>query len=135
MGEISARADCVARAALRLLGVPYAAGGRTLRGLDCVGLVAISFCEGAGIRIPIPVSTPTDPLVVRRELRARTRPIEDDLRRPGDVVLIASRSAGTHLGILTDRGVVHADNAAGCVVLGLAFGDRACGYYRVRGIA
>jgi cell wall-associated NlpC family hydrolase len=60
---------------------------------------------------------------------------------PGDIVLICFRGSSTHLGILTDRSVIHADGSFGKVVehsrndsMFLGCG-RIAAYFRMNGVS
>jgi cell wall-associated NlpC family hydrolase len=59
---------------------------------------------------------------------------------PGDVVLMSFSGSSTHLGILTDRGVIHADGSIGKVVEHsvddsfVLCGGRIVAYFRITGI-
>lgn len=100
----------VVGAARGALGTPAKAQGRLDKvALDCVGLVAHSYAS-AGFDFDVPRDY---------SLRADNRQHIGDVLssfgfaatkagRPGDVVEAAVGGAQHHLGILTDRGIVHA---------------------------
>jgi cell wall-associated NlpC family hydrolase len=59
---------------------------------------------------------------------------------PGDVVLMNFQGSSTHLGILTDRGVIHADGPLGKVVEHsvnesfVIYNGRIVAYFRIKGV-
>ena len=53
---------------------------------------------------------------MRRELKRAFRPINPHRRQPGDLLLMRVGDEQMHLGIMTDRGFVHADARRGKVV-------------------
>ncbi|MBH8580851.1 C40 family peptidase [Bisbaumannia pacifica] len=82
--------------ARQALGTPYRFGGNTPRGLDCSGLVQLSY-RAAGIPVP---RTADD--------QYRRLPAVDEAR-PGDLLFFGDRRKATHVGIYVGRGqMIHA---------------------------
>jgi cell wall-associated NlpC family hydrolase len=99
-----------------LLGIPFRHRGRTRAGLDCAGVVYLARKQAHGIDIDFRVypSRPTSQFVLDKIASYGTRiPIAS--ATPGDVVVLRLGSFSTHLGVLTDGGVVHAMPGAGVV--------------------
>ena len=93
-----------------LVGVPFRAQGRDpQRGLDCVGLVitACALPEGLTRRDYRLRGDHRNELT--RELPRHFRRVSRKQRRAGDLILMAVAEDQMHLGVLTDRGFVHAD--------------------------
>jgi len=92
------------------LGTPFRHRGRTRDGVDCVGLVYLSFNPVVGFPEP-PSDYPRQPKTAMAFRRAREfcDRIPPNEALPGDVVLIHRNGTSTHFGILTDQGVIHAD--------------------------
>jgi lipoprotein Spr len=95
------------------LGVRFRRQGRDpAYGLDCVGLV------GVALGVELPVDAPLRCGDVARVMRGAAglglRRVE--AADVGDVVLFASGPGQLHLGVLSERGLIHADAVARRVV-------------------
>ncbi|MBY9062767.1 peptidoglycan endopeptidase [Sphingomonas yunnanensis] len=105
----------VLAAARSLLGVRFRAQGRDPGlGLDCVGVVAVALAR-AGAEVTLP----RDYRLRRGTLPALALPpglVACDGAAPGDVLLLRVSPAQLHLALRTERGLLHADAAAGRVV-------------------
>lgn len=113
----------LSEAALKYIGVPFMHQGRTRRGLDCVGLLALSMrdCGYVVENIPSYGRQPAD-----GKLRAALEPyglVELDRPPAIDDVIVASLRPGgpaVHIGIVTAHphglGVVHTYGHIGKVV-------------------
>lgn len=107
-----------AEAALALVGVPFRLHGRDLRGVDCVGLIALAL-TAIGRQPVVPVgyrlrALSVDPLLEfagRNGFDSSSRP-----ERPGDLVLVHPCPIQAHLVISTASGFVHAHAGLGRVV-------------------
>ncbi|WP_321397406.1 NlpC/P60 family protein [Emcibacter sp.] len=93
-------------------------GKKAGEGLDCVGLVLY---VGRQICFEMEDHATYRPVPGRGQLesaasKAGLVPLSAKDRQPGDVVLIRPRRLVQHTGILTDKGIVHADARLGCVV-------------------
>ncbi|MFC3284038.1 C40 family peptidase [Litchfieldella rifensis] len=82
--------------AKQALGTPYRFGGNTSQGLDCSGLVEMTY-RAAGIPVPRTAAQ-----------QFRELPSVDEAR-PGDLLFFGSRSKATHVGIYQgNRQMIHA---------------------------
>ncbi|WP_355660697.1 C40 family peptidase [Halomonas salifodinae] len=82
--------------ARQALGTPYRFGGNTPRGLDCSGLVELSY-RAAGIPVPRTADDQYRQLPAVREAR------------PGDLLFFGDRRKATHVGIYVGNGqMIHA---------------------------
>ena len=93
-----------------LVGVPFRAQGRDPhRGLDCVGSVL------AACSLPVELGRSDYRLrgnhgaELTRELLRHFRRVARKDRRVGDLILMSVGDDQLHLGVVTDRGFVHAD--------------------------
>lgn len=96
----------VVRSAERLLGTPYVLGGNSSRGLDCSGLVNISYAQ-AGLRVP---RTAAD-LLRYGQLR--------DHAEIGDLLVFSGSDPhqASHVGIYAgDDQMIHASSNRGAVI-------------------
>ncbi len=89
-----------------MVGTPFRLHGRDVRGVDCVGLVALAWRR---TDIPTGYAVRTwDPSVLEQPLRAirfrRRRKV-----KPGDIFILNAGPAQLHLGIWTGESLVHAD--------------------------
>lgn len=103
---LSERRARVLASAEALIGTPYRWGGTDRSGLDCSGLVQLSYAE-AGLRVP---RTTTD-------LLRRGRPAAAP--EPGDLLLFSENEPGkpTHVGIYAGDGrMIHASSRGGRVL-------------------
>ena len=103
---LSERRARVLASAEALIGTPYRWGGTDRSGLDCSGLVQLSYAE-AGLHVP---RTTTD-------LLRDGRPAADP--EPGDLLLFSENEPGkpTHVGIYAGDGrMIHASSRGGRVL-------------------
>ena len=92
-----------------LVGTPFRAQGRNRRGLDCVGL-ALAACGLPGESVRSDYRLRGDHRTeLKRELLRHFRRVSRSGRRIGDLILVAVAGDQMHVGVLTDRGFVHAD--------------------------
>jgi hypothetical protein len=83
------------------LGTPYVWGGLGHDGIDCSGLVHLSF-RAIGVRVPRDAA----------DQAAAAVPVQDP--RPGDLYFFGRPDeAVSHVGFVTDIGLLHASQAAG----------------------
>jgi cell wall-associated NlpC family hydrolase len=111
----------LARAAERLVGVPFRLHGRDpARGLDCVGLVAAALAQ-VGRPVFAPAGYRLRQVAIGRLLDAAARSGLEETAgtiEPGDVLLVRPGPAQHHLVIAaTDGGFVHAHAGLGRIVL------------------
>lgn len=82
--------------ARQALGLPYRYGGASSSGVDCSGLVQMTY-DGAGIAVPRTAEQQ------RQQLPQRER------ARPGDLMFFGAGSKATHVGIyMGDQRMIHA---------------------------
>ncbi|EPC00336.1 hypothetical protein L861_07510 [Litchfieldella anticariensis FP35 = DSM 16096] len=94
--DLSIERALILASAQQALGIPYRFGGNTPEGLDCSGLVQMTY-RAAGIRVPRTAAE-----------QFRELPSVDEAR-PGDLLFFGSRSKATHVGIYQgDRQMIHA---------------------------
>lgn len=89
--------------ARQALGLPYHYGGASPRGVDCSGLVQMSY-QAAGIAVP------------RTAEQQRQRLPQRQRVRPGDLMFFGSGSKATHVGIyMGDQRMIHAPGSGRAV--------------------
>ena len=99
------------------LGVPFRPHGRTRRGIDCVNLVLLVTGEVVGVPADIPGYTmEATPSFAFRAANALWDRITDEEAGPGDIVLMNYCGRTIHIGLLSDRGIIHAAQIPGRVV-------------------
>ena len=116
-----------------MLGTRFRAQGRDpRRGLDCAGLVALAFrLDRSAIPDDYRLSSPRryEEWIERIERRFR----RVTTGKPGNLVALDVGSRRLHLGVLSERGMVHADLKRGAVIEGpLPEGAKVIGAYRLR---
>ena len=85
------------------LGTPYVWGGLGREGIDCSGLVHLSF-RAVGARVPRDAA----------DQAARAVPVEQP--RPGDLYFFGRPDEPvSHVGFVTERGLLHASDGVGVV--------------------
>ena len=90
--------------AQQAIGTPYRLGGNTPDGLDCSGLVEMTY-QAAGIRVP---------RTADEQFRALPRA---QAPRPGDLLFFGDRRKATHVGIYRGNGqMIHAPGNGRAVV-------------------
>jgi hypothetical protein len=108
--------------ARQFIGVRFAHQGRTLEGLDCLGLLLIS-AQTVGLTVDgeevnafdIPhYGTRPDAQLLRKKLDSHLLPIERSIIREGDVALLKIDGLPQHLALITnypmhgELGMIHA---------------------------
>lgn len=94
----------VVAVATSYLGVPYRLGGMDRRGLDCSGLVALSYREALGAEVPRTV----------RALHSLVEVVDRGELQSGDLVFFNTTGPLTHVGIYVGRGsFLHAASEGG----------------------
>ncbi|CAH1042367.1 C40 family peptidase [Halomonas sp. TD01] len=90
--------------AQQAIGTPYRFGGNSPKGLDCSGLVEMTY-RAAGIRVP-------------RTADAQFRALPQiDAPRPGDLLFFGDGAKATHVGIYGgNRQMIHAPGSGRAVV-------------------
>ncbi|WP_051247517.1 NlpC/P60 family protein [Nocardioides halotolerans] len=90
-------------AARGFLGTPYVWGGLGRDGIDCSGLVHLAF-RAFGVRVPRDAA----------DQAAAATPVQDP--RPGDLYFFGRPDeAVSHVGFVTDAGLLHASDGVGVV--------------------
>lgn len=101
---ISMERALILSSAQQAIGTPYRLGGNSPEGLDCSGLVEMTY-RAAGIRVP---RTAHD--------QYRTLPAVD-APRPGDLLFFGSGAKASHVGIYRgNRQMIHAPGSGRAVV-------------------
>lgn len=100
-------------AARTMLNTPWVHTGRTpSEAVDCVGLLVLA-CQGAGYRCDdlLHYSRYPDGEQLVAELAAQLDPVDKKDAQPGDVLVFSfarHKKVPQHVGIMTDKGVIHA---------------------------
>lgn len=101
--------DDVIRAARHYVGVRWRHQGRTADGLDCVGLlVRVAGDLGFTVEDETHYSHEPSAALLLAKLRAHCDEIPSPSYQPGDVVLMSIGGSPRHVGIVSDRGLIHA---------------------------
>ncbi|MFG6665681.1 C40 family peptidase [Halomonas sp. HNIBRBA4712] len=104
MAGISMERALILSHAQQAIGTPYRFGGNTPRGLDCSGLVEMTY-RAAGLNVP---------RTADQQYRALPG---TDSPRPGDLLFFGSGSKATHVGIYRgNRQMIHAPGSGRQVV-------------------
>ncbi|MDG1571879.1 C40 family peptidase [Robiginitalea sp. M366] len=115
--EVLAKAEAVVETALSFAGVKYRYGGTTRKGMDCSGLLYVSFQQH---EIPVPR--------VSSQMAAAARPIELATLRKGDLLFFSTRKKGkniNHVGLVVevrnggDIRFIHSTTSRGVIVSSL----------------
>ena len=133
---MTTRADVI-HAAREYLGVPYKHQGRNRHGLDCIGLV-IAVGHDLGLsdfdidgygRVP-------SGRRMARQIAEVCQRIQAQAARNGDMIHLSFTTQPQHLALLTDVGMIHADNTYGVVehVLDAKWRARIRGWYQLPGV-
>lgn len=108
----------IVRAARRYLNAPYHHQGRSLLGVDCTGLVVCT-CRDLGMVVPDEVDYSRDPdgRTLVQYLSSTCSLVEGEMS-PADILVFWLKRSGLpqHLGIRTDRGMIHSWATPGKVV-------------------
>ena len=121
------------RRARTLVGTPFRPQGRApTSGVDCIGLiVAVYRLDPSTVPDDYRLCSPQRGGELLDAIRARFRPIAR--AEPGHLVLMRIGSRQWHLGVRTERGIVHADARRGAVLEGpLPQGAIVIGNFRLR---
>lgn len=123
------------------LGVRFCHQGRSRRGVDCAGLLFCVFDRVVGLKYNYgPYPNHLKSAMIFRKMKEFGDRIDKRSAGPGDVVLMCFRGSSTHLGILTEKGVIHADGPIGKVIehsiskSSMLGNGRIAAYFRIRGV-
>lgn len=111
------RSDII-REAREWIGTPFIHQGRTKGvGCDCVGVLKVT-AETLGITLEdiINYGRFPDSEMLKKHLNKVLIPISIDKAIPGDILLFKIMGNPQHLGLLTDKGILHTDSTIGRVV-------------------
>lgn len=123
------------------VGVRFRHQGRSRQGVDCAGLLYCVYNHVVGLNgnyIQYPNQLTSG--MAFRKMRDYGDRISRNDAGPGDTVLMNFCGSSTHLGILTERGVIHADGPLGRVVEHslndsvVIYNGRIVAYFRIKGI-
>jgi len=86
----------------RLVGVPFAKGGRSYAAADCWGLLRLAYRDMLGIELPIlGVAADSDRSLVERQVTAdQWQAVEPGHEQPGDVVTLRADGWPAHVGMV-----------------------------------
>lgn len=123
------------------LGVKFCHQGRSHRGVDCAGLI---YCVYDRV-VKLEKDYDHYPSCLKsgmifRKMRDYGDRIDKQDAGSGDVVLMCFRGSSTHLGILTEHGVIHADGPIGKVIehsiskSSMLGNGRIAAYFRMKGV-
>ncbi|EKF74647.1 NLP/P60 family protein [Alcanivorax hongdengensis A-11-3] len=91
-------------------GVPYRYGGTSEHGVDCSGLVYLTFMDQLGVQVPR----------TTRELVRTGEPVSRRQLQPGDLVFFRTGPGNRHVGIYMGEGeFLHASSSSGVRVSSL----------------
>lgn len=103
--SLSIERAIILASARQALGVPYRYGGASPSGVDCSGLVQMTY-QAAGIAVP------------RTAEQQRQRLPQRERARPGDLMFFGSGSKATHVGIYVgDQQMIHAPGSGRTVTV------------------
>lgn len=108
------RSSDIIAAARFYLGVPFRHQGRSARGLDCLGLLAVSLRD-AGCKVSDRADYGRAPNVAEMKAGLDSRLIrvpKTHIRTPG-VIALFHDEAWLHVGIITGRGFIHSRGPEG----------------------
>lgn len=124
------------------IGVPFVHRGRSLSGVDCVGLLYVAYKPILDIPEPKDYDRVITSVRSFMEIREYADRIPQDEAGPGDIVLMSSGGHSTHYGLIAGNTVIHADKSVGRVVehgiWWLTGGSplrRAVAFFRMKGLA
>lgn len=124
-------------AAESMIGVPFLDKGRTRRGVDCIGMLILMAEENGWLPDNFEDDLNYGAYPDRRQLlKGLTKHTRLSTRKPGNVALMPMLG-WTHVGIITDRNLIHADSSAGKVVehvLDVRWERRIMSYWEFKGM-
>lgn len=101
----------------KYVGVPFLIGGRTLKGIDCWGLVIAVYAE-AGISVPDFDSGFFSKQEILRAIRDGEQYLVDEIPEPEKFCLVGDSVKG-HIGLWLNGNVLHASRTMGVVLQGI----------------
>jgi cell wall-associated NlpC family hydrolase len=127
--------------ATQYVGAPYVAGGRTLDGVDCWGLLNLVWAEQMGVQLPAYEGAlyhdQSSTEAVAQDAVAfasHYAPVTPGREQLGDGILIRMRGAPLHVGMVLAPGVMlHVEEGANAVIErydGFRWAKRIVGFYR-----
>jgi len=111
----------VVAAARSLVGVKFAHLGRDVRsGIDCVGVILLSFSSnGVELKSPEVYAPNAHTDAITPAISSFAAQVDPDDAAPADIAILhagGKNKIPVHLGLLTDRGLIHAYRELGRVV-------------------
>lgn len=136
--------DAVVYAARAMIGVPFVHAGRSVHGVDCIGLLVVAAAAvGVCVYDNRSYSRTVDADYMVSELSKACDPVPFPAALPGDVLLFRVGTSVQHMALVTESGpdgpvrIVHCYQTAGRVVehaLDRHWERRLAGAYRLRGV-
>jgi cell wall-associated NlpC family hydrolase len=123
--------------ARKWIGVRFRHQGRSRRGVDCSGFVCCVAGQVLGFDPIEKIGRPRynkkpDEKELRDGLKRFCKRIKQNEAMPGDIVLMAYENQTTHIGFVTEHGVIHSTaQARGVVEQGFESRLKAIAYYRL----
>lgn len=120
------------------IGSPFRHQGRSKQGVDCAGLIYVVYKNTVGLEpdkdFTFYQEKPSS-IFVFRAIRSYATRIKECDAGPADVIIISFNNSATHLGIMTDIGIIHSDAIVGRVIEQESLSGRIVAYFRMKGVA
>lgn len=120
--------------ARKYLGVPFVHKGRSMNGVDCVGIIYVSFNPILSIPDFRDYGEYVPSFASFMQIRNYAHRIIANEAGPGDVVLMCSGGDSAHYGIIAGATIIHADKLVGKVIEHGMIDKRIVAYFRMKGM-